>query len=138
MKHLFFTCFLFCIYSLSYCQTEPFNSTKYPTHRACKNVSTNEALKKCTTDKIMDYLKVSINYELADKLFPLEKSTQFQVSFTINEKGKTENISAKAHKREMAAEVIRVLKRMPKMKTPGFINGKPAKYPVQFLMTIYF
>ncbi len=86
----------------------------------------------------MDYIKVSINYELADVLFPLDKTTQFQVSFNINEKGKAEDISAKAHKRDMAAEAIRVLKRMPKMKVPGTIDGKPAKFPVEFLMTIYF
>lgn len=86
----------------------------------------------------MDYIKVSINYELADVLFPLDKTTQFQVSFNINEKGKAEDISTKAHKRDMAAEAIRVLKRMPKMKVPVTIDGKPAKFPVEFLMTIYF
>ncbi|WP_417237744.1 hypothetical protein [Bizionia sp.] len=118
-----------------------FNSSKdmqYPTYRGCEKSVSFEDLKNCTIGKIMDYVKVSINYDLADKLFPLDKSTQFEVSFMINEKGKTEDISAKAHKREMAAEAIRVLKRMPKMKAPGYIDGKPAKYPVKFLMTIYF
>lgn len=118
-----------------------FKSSKdiqYPTYRGCENSVNFEDLKNCTIEKIMDYVKVSINYELADKLFPLDKSTQFEVSFVINEKGKAEDISAKAHKREMAAEAIRVLKRMPKMKKPGIINGKPAKVQVKFLMTIYF
>ncbi|WP_191858106.1 energy transducer TonB [Hanstruepera ponticola] len=86
----------------------------------------------------MDYIKVSINYELADKLFPLDKSTQFHVSFTINKKGKLENITAKAHKREMAAEAIHVLKRMPKLKKPGYLNGKPIDTEMSFLITIHF
>ncbi|MBP93013.1 MAG: hypothetical protein CMC55_02715 [Flavobacteriaceae bacterium] len=113
-------------------------NSHFPMFRGCKKAVSNEDLKNCTIEKIMDYIKVSINYELADKLFPLDKSTQFQVSFVINEKGKAEAISAKAHKKEMAAEAIRVLKRMPKMKEPGTINGKPAKFPIDFLMTIYF
>jgi len=111
---------------------------QYPTFRGCDDSVNFEDLKNCTIKKIMDYIKVSINYELADKLFPLDKSTQFEVSFVINEKGKAEDISAKAHKREMAAEAIRILKRMPKMKKPGSINGQPTKVPVKFLMTIYF
>lgn len=113
-------------------------SMQFPTFRGCNNTVSFEDLKQCTTQKIMDYVKVSVNYELADTLFPTDKSTQFQVSFIINEKGKTEDISAKAHHRDMAAEAIRILKRMPKMKEPGYINGKAAKFPVEFLMTIYF
>ena len=86
----------------------------------------------------MDYIKVSINYELADKLFPLDKTTKFLVHFTINKKGKLENITAKAHKREMAAEAINVLKRMPKLKSPGYENGEAVDTEMEILMTIYF
>jgi len=140
MKRILFV--LSFIYGLTSFAQQSFisdsKSTQFPIFRGCKKAANTEDLKNCTIEKIMGYLKVSINYELADKLFPLDKSTQFEVSFMINEKGKTEDISAKAHKREMAAEAIRVLKRMPKMKAPGYINGKPAKYPVKFLMTIYF
>lgn len=110
----------------------------FPRHKGCDEKLNYEALKKCTTDKIADYIKVSVNYELADKLFPLDKSTQFLVSFTINKKGKAENITAKAHKREMAAEAIRVLKRMPKLKLPGYENNKPVNTNFEMLMTIYF
>ncbi|WP_104734712.1 energy transducer TonB [Hanstruepera ponticola] len=112
--------------------------TRFPIYRGCKESINNVALKECTTQKIMDYIKVSINYELADKLFPLDKTTQFLVSFTINKKGKLENITAKAHKREMAAEAINVLKRMPKLKSPGYKNGKPINTDMEILMTIYF
>lgn len=118
----------------------PKNNTEktFPLYRSCDPTLHYEALKECTTQKIMDYIKVSVNYELADKLFPLDKSTQFHVSFTINKKGKLENITAKAHKREMAAEAINVLKRMPKLKKPGYLSGKPVDTEMSFLMTIYF
>lgn len=110
----------------------------FPVHKKCNENLDYNSLKACTKEKIANYIKVSVNYELADKLFPQDKSTQFQVKFTINKKGKLENISAQAHKREMAAEAIRVLKRMPKLKKPGFENSKPVDVDMQFLMTIYF
>lgn len=116
----------------------PAKDEKFPVYRSCDETLSYEALKECTTNKVIDYLKVSINYDLADKLFPLEKTTQFMVNFTINKKGKAENITAKAHKREMAAEVINVLKRMPKFKEPGYKNGQPIDTNMQILMTIYF
>ena len=117
---------------------KPAKDEKFPIYRSCDETLSYEALKECTTNKVIDYLKVSINYELADKLFPTEKSTQFMVNFTINKKGKAENITAKAHKREMAAEVINVMKRMPKFKEPGYKNGQPVDTDMQILMTIYF
>ncbi|PWI29433.1 hypothetical protein DI383_11490 [Flavobacteriaceae bacterium LYZ1037] len=111
---------------------------KFPVYRSCDETLSFEAQKECTTNKIKDYIKVSINYDLADKLFPLDKSTQFLVNFTINKKGKTENITAKAHKKEMAAEAINVLRRMPKLKEPGYKYGKPVDTKMEILMTIYF
>ncbi|WP_417872922.1 energy transducer TonB [Xanthomarina gelatinilytica] len=117
---------------------KPSKNDKFPVFRSCDETLSYEALKECTTNKIKDYIKVSINYELADKLFPLDKSTQFLVSFTINKKGKAEQITAKAHKKEMAAEAINVLKRMPKFKSPGYKNGKPVDTKMQILMTIFF
>ena len=117
---------------------EPNKSDKFPVYKNCDETLNYEALKECTTNKVADYIKVSVNYELADKLFPLDKSTQFMVSFTINKKGKAEKITAKAHKKEMAAEAINVLKRMPKFKEPGYKNGKPIDTKMEILMTIYF
>ena len=111
---------------------------KFPVYKNCDETISYEALKECTTNKVVDYIKVSVNYELADKLFPLEKSTQFLVSFTINKKGKAEKITAKAHKKEMAAEAINILKRMPKFKEPGYKNGEPVDTKMEILMTIYF
>ncbi len=112
---------------------------KYPQHRGCNENLNSEELQKCTTDKIIDFIKVSINDELVYKIFPQGKSTQFQVEFIINKKGKVEHITAKAHKKGMAAEAIRVLKRLPKFKNPGYNSkNEPIDVPFKILMTYYF
>ena len=110
----------------------------YPIYRGCDKDLSFEETKKCTTEKIIDYIKVSFNYELADKAFPTAKKTQFQVEFIINEKGKTEDINVKAHHKVIAIDVIQLIKRMPKFKTVGTTNGQPVKTPFSVLMTVYF
>ncbi|MBQ0788749.1 MAG: hypothetical protein KBT69_14720 [Oceanihabitans sp.] len=110
----------------------------YPIYRSCSENLDYQGTKICTKEKIIDFIKLGFNYELADKLFPLDKSTQFLVEFTIDEKGKTKNITAKAHKKEIAAEAIKLVKRLPKMKKPGYLNGEPVPVPFRILMTIYF
>jgi hypothetical protein len=110
----------------------------YPVYRGCDKDLTFEETKKCTTEKIINYIKVSFNYELADKAFPTAKETQFQVDFIINEKGRTEEINVKAHHKAVAIDVIQLIKRMPKFKTVGTNNGQPVKTPFSALMTVYF
>ncbi|WP_452231579.1 hypothetical protein [Lacinutrix sp. MEBiC02595] len=117
---------------------KPAKIDSYPMYRSCSEKLDYQGTKSCTTEKIVDFIKLGFNYELADKLFPLDESTQFLVEFTIDEKGKTKNITAKAHKKEIAAEAIKLLKRLPKMKKPGYLNGKPVAVPFRILMTIYF
>lgn len=118
--------------------TKTIKIDSYPIYRSCSENLDYQGLKSCTTEKIINFIKLGFNYELADKLFPLDKSTQFLVEFTIDEKGKTKNITAKAHKKEIAAEAIKLLKRLPKMKKPGLLNGEPVAVPFKILMTIYF
>ncbi len=119
-------------------QKDKDESFSYPAHKRCAKIIDNELLKKCTQEKISDFIKLSINYELADKLFPQDKSTQFKVFFTVDKKGNIKDITAKAHHREMAKEVIRVLKKLPKFKKPAMNNGTPADFKYSYLLTIYF
>lgn len=110
----------------------------FPVHKGCSEGLSYEDQKQCSTQKIMDFIKLSFNYDLADKLFPTEKSTQFLVEFEVNEKGKAEKINVKANHRAVAIDVIQVVKRMPKLKRAGTVNGKSTRTPFSFLMTIYF
>lgn len=113
-------------------------TTTYPVYRGCDKEASNEELKKCSIKKIKDFIKLSFDYEMAERVFPLEQSTQFQVDFIINKKGKIEQVNAKANHRAIAIEAIRIAKRLPKFKVPGTKNGKPINTPFSLLMTVYF
>ncbi|MBU2929165.1 hypothetical protein [Winogradskyella psychrotolerans] len=108
----------------------------YPVYRGCHQELSFEETKQCTSDKIIDYIKVSFNYELADKVFPTELTTQFHVEFTINKKGRTEQINVKAHHKAIAVDVIQLIKRMPKFKAPGTTNGEAVDTHFSALMTV--
>ena len=68
--------------------------------------------------------------ELLDKIFLTDLSLEFLVEFTINKKGKAEDINVKAHHRAIAVDVIQLIKRMPKFKAPRILDGKflPTKF----------
>lgn len=110
----------------------------YPVFRSCDIDQSNAELKKCSIEKIKDFIKLSFDYDMADRVFPLEQSTQFQVDFIINKKGKVEQVTAKANHRAVAIEAIRIAKRIPKFKLPGTKNGEPVSTPFSLLMTVYF
>jgi len=109
----------------------------FPVFRNCKENLRNDFLKECTTEKIIDFIKVSFDTELASNLFPQKQSTRFKVEFIVNKKGKIEQVSAKANHREIAAEAIRVLKRIPKFKKPGYSNGEAIDTPFSIMMTVH-
>lgn len=111
---------------------------KFPVYRSCSENLDYKNSKSCTTKKIIDFIKVSFDYEMADKAFPLEKSTRFKADFIINKKGKVEQITAKANHKAVAIEVIKLIKRLPKFKKPGYKNGEPVNVPFSVLMTVYF
>jgi len=110
----------------------------FPVFRNCKENLGNDFLRKCTTEKIINYIKVSFDTELASNLLPQKQSTKFKVTFVVNKKGKVEQVSAKANHREIAAEAIRVLKRIPKFKKPGYSNGEAIDTPFSIMMIVHF
>jgi hypothetical protein len=110
----------------------------YPVFRNCKENLGNDYLRECTTEKIINFIKVSFDTELASNLFPQQQYTKFKVEFVVNKKGKIEQVNAKANHRAIATEAIRVLKRMPKFKKPGYTNGVPVDTPFSILIKVYF
>lgn len=110
----------------------------FPVFRNCKENFGNDYLKDCTTEKIINFIKVSFDVELASDLFPQQQYTKFKVEFVVNKKGKVEQVNAKANHRAIAAEAIRVLKRIPKFKKPGYSNGEPVDTPFSILMKVNF
>ncbi|MBO3117095.1 hypothetical protein J4050_10065 [Winogradskyella sp. DF17] len=114
------------------------NSERYPIYRGCDETLSNKELEACTKKRITDFIKVSFDYQMADRVFLTEESTSFQLDFTITKKGKVANVNAKANHRAVAIEAIRLAKRLPKFKAPGTKNGKPVDVPFSLLMTVYF
>lgn len=110
----------------------------FPVFRNCKENLGQDYLIDCTTEKIINFIKVSFDVELASELLPHKQSTRFKVEFVVNKKGKVEHVNAKANHREIAAEAIRVLKRLPKFKKPGYTKGKPVDTPFSIIMTLHF
>ncbi len=113
-------------------------SIKFPAFRGCHKIENTAALKKCSIQKIKDYIKLSYDYDVADRALPLEKSTQFQLNFVVNKKGKVEQVTAKANHKAIAIEAIKTAKRLPKFKTPGMLNGSALDTPIELTMKIYF
>ena len=110
----------------------------YPVYRGCHKKISYTDVEKCTNRKIRNFFKMSFDLDLADRLFPQDKTAKVLVDFIINKKGKIEKINAKANKRDMAVEAIKVLKRLPKLKKPGTKNGKPIDTDFSMEMTVYF
>lgn len=139
MKYLSFIAIYF-IFNLSFSQNilDDIGNKTFPRYRGCSEKLDYEALESCTTERIMDFVKVNTTIDEAERLFPTDRSTQFEANFVIDKKGQIKDIQVKAHKREMAALVIYALKQLPKMKAPGTLNGKPIDVPFKFLMTLYF
>jgi hypothetical protein len=112
--------------------------TKYPLYRGCDKKSSNKELEECSKQKITNFIKMSYDIQLASRALPTEKSTQFLLEFTINKKGKIENVNAKANHKAIAIEAIKVAKRLPKFKEPGLWEGVAVDTPYSLLMTLYF
>lgn len=139
MKVIFYI-FFFCFTSIAFSQNKAVDSSriKFPVYRGCDKASTNDELKKCSQRKIMNFIKMSFDTEMASRVLPLERSTQFLLEFNINKKGKIEHVNAKANHKAIAIEAIKVAKRLPKFKAPGTTDGQPMDTPFKLLMTIYF
>jgi len=110
----------------------------FPVHKRCEEGLSIEDAKKCSIEQIKDFIQLSFDYDIADRALPTEKSTRFLLEFTINKKGRIENVSAKANHKAIAIEAIRVAKRLPKFISPGKLNGEPTDTPFSLEMTIYF
>jgi hypothetical protein len=93
-----------------------------PTYPGCEDIGTNQARKKCTSEKISQFVNENFNTQLASKL-GLSGINRIIVQFRINHNGIIEDIRARAPHPELELEALRVLKLMPKM-TPGSQQGK--------------
>ncbi|MDC8002709.1 energy transducer TonB [Aureisphaera galaxeae] len=94
-----------------------------PIYPGCEGLSDNAAQKKCMADRIMQFVQVNFNTELANDL-GLEGQQRINVMFKIDHKGDVVNVRARAPHPKLEEEAIKVVRSLPKM-TPGKQRGRP-------------
>lgn len=110
----------------------------FPTYKGCEKELTDLGIKECSIKRIKDLIKLSFDYDIADRALPQEKSTQFQVDFVVDKNGEIKDVNAKANHKAIAIEAIRATKELTKFKVSGMRNGEPIDFPISLTMTIYF
>ncbi len=93
---------------------------KAPVFPSCENLTEAEA-KMCFNDNIKKYVAREYNVELGKGLQGVQR---IYVRFKIDKLGKVTDIKARAPKKELGDEAIRVIESLPQMK-PGIKDGKP-------------
>ncbi len=106
---------------------------KVPTYPGCEG-QTNEAAKKCFTEKVAGFVVQNFNTKVP-KDSPITGKQRIAVHFTITNTGNIENVRAKAEYPQLIDEAVRVVKMLPKM-GPGEHKGK--KVNVEFALPIVF
>lgn len=97
-----------------------------PVFPGCESGS-NDAKRKCMSDKISEFVRRKFNTDLAGDL-GLTGRQRINVIFKIDKSGNVVGIRARAPHPRLQAEAERVVNLLPKMK-PGKQRGKPVVVP---------
>lgn len=100
---------------------------KVPVYPGCEKLKGNNALKKCMSQKISQFVGKNFNTGLARDL-GLSGRQKIFVIFKIDKTGKPVGIRARSNQKELKDEAIRVISQLPHM-TPGYQRGKPVIVP---------
>jgi len=103
-----------------------------PTYPGCSG--DNYAMKKCMSTKIAEFVNSNFNVGLANDL-KLSGRQRIAVQFKIDKTGKVVDVRARAPKRELELEAVRVVKMLPQM-IPGEQKGN--KVGVLYSLPIIF
>jgi len=95
----------------------------------------SEELKQCLASFISKH--VSENFKSKNFFKYPPKRYRISVQFTIDTKGRTTNVLARAPHADMEKEAIRVVRNLPKI-NPGIVEGKPVNVlyglPINFIV----
>lgn len=106
---------------------------KVPVFPGCTGAD-NEAMKKCMSMNISQFVGTNFNTELANSL-GLVGRQRIAVQFKIDKTGKIVDVRARAPKPELEAEAVRIVKLLPQMQ-PGEQKGE--KVGVLYSLPIVF
>jgi colicin import membrane protein len=98
---------------------------RVPVYSGC--TGSNDALKKCMSDKINTFISDNFDKELPGNV-GLSGIQTILIVFKINEQGKVVGINVRANHPKLVTEAKRVANMLPRFK-PGMQNGKPVTVP---------
>ena len=106
-----------------------------PVFPGCKG--TKAQLKACFSKKVQKHFGRKFNTDLPNELGLTSGKKRVFIGFKIDKQGNVVNINARAPHPKIKAEVIKVMKQLPKMK-PGRQRGKPVgvKYSIPFTLLV--
>ncbi len=93
-----------------------------PVFPGCEDLGSNEAQKKCMSDKITDYVNKNFNTGLGKEL-KLSGTNRIIVQFKIDKNGNIADARARAPHPALEEEALRVINGIPQMK-PGKQDGE--------------
>lgn len=106
-----------------------------PIFPGCENAADKKA---CFTQKMAEYLTMSMEYPAAAEKEGLEGKVQ--VVFTFNKQGQVEGLKARSDNKVFEKEALRLIQELPDF-TPAMRDGKPTPYPmaipIQFKLSSY-
>ncbi|WP_299551908.1 energy transducer TonB [Seonamhaeicola sp.] len=105
-----------------------------PVYPGCENKKTNDARKKCMSEKLTKLIRKKFDTSLGDELGLSGRQTVL-TQFTIDKQGNVIDIQTRAPHPRLNKEAERVINKVPKMK-PGKQRDKPVK--VRYTLPIIF
>ena len=94
-----------------------------PIYPGCEGEKSNDAKKKCMSEKVAAFINKKFNTDLASDL-GLNGRQRISVQFKIDKNGKVIDVRARAPHPRLEKEAVRVVESLPDM-TPGKQRGKP-------------
>lgn len=110
---------------------------KFPIFPGCKNSKNILNLKACFSKGVQKHFAKNFDSKIPNKLGLSTGRKRVFIGFKISKKGKVIDIMARAPHKKIKEEVIRVMKRLPKMK-PGSHGGTlvNVKYSIPFTLIV--
>jgi len=107
----------------------PFGTVEHvPVYPGCEHLKENVDLKNCMSDKVARFVSKKIKKRVLSSNLSNGKKRIF-VGFKINTSGEIIDIQVRGPSRTAEREAKRVINLLPKMVSPGIVEGQPVIVP---------
>lgn len=102
---------------------------KVPVYKGCDENLSNKELVSCMNSKVAELISKKFNIKLASKLGLPNGVVRIFINFKIDKDGKVTDINARGPHKKLEEEAVRIISKIPKLKSPGFYRKKPVIMP---------